>query len=328
MPKTIFYSWQSDLPSKTNRGLIRDALNKAIDRIISETSIQAIVVSDREGVPGTPDIFETIKQKIDDSDVAVFDISFIAKSENGKLLPNPNVLIELGYAMKSVGMEKILLVMNTAYGPVEKLPFDINKKGVVTYEMDEAQKPATARNFLISRLEKAIRLILEQPLIEGLAQPDVDVLRVIGDHILGSNANFAQVRNMQEKFDDLEFEHEELRESIGILVSRYFLEKDNMPLIDGNTTLSMTTFGFRKYAQVFLSNYEEFLANIMILLVEEGYTDLAGLQKTLNKPDAFVELLLDVLKDTGFIRLLKGNGWIHINEITHEGRRYVRELSR
>ena len=30
---SVFYSWQSDLPSKTNRGLIRDALDKACKEV-------------------------------------------------------------------------------------------------------------------------------------------------------------------------------------------------------------------------------------------------------------------------------------------------------
>ena len=61
MPFLVFYSWQSDLPNKTNRGLIEQALGRAV-KVISENGHleQAIRLdSDTTGVPGSPDIAET-----------------------------------------------------------------------------------------------------------------------------------------------------------------------------------------------------------------------------------------------------------------------------
>jgi hypothetical protein len=37
--QTVFYSWQSDLPNRTNRTFIQDALQKAIDGIL-ETELE------------------------------------------------------------------------------------------------------------------------------------------------------------------------------------------------------------------------------------------------------------------------------------------------
>jgi hypothetical protein len=43
----------------------------------------------------------------------------------GGTTPNANVLIELGYTMKSLGtMERVVLVMNTTLGDDTKLPFE------------------------------------------------------------------------------------------------------------------------------------------------------------------------------------------------------------
>jgi len=63
--KTIFYSWQSDLPNATNRGFIQKTLERAAKEIHIDQSISIEPVIDRDttGVPGSPDIAATILDK-------------------------------------------------------------------------------------------------------------------------------------------------------------------------------------------------------------------------------------------------------------------------
>lgn len=61
--------------------------------------------SDTGGVPGSPNIIETVFGRIRDCAIFVADLTFTSKTESGKLSPNPNVLIELGYAARSIGWE-------------------------------------------------------------------------------------------------------------------------------------------------------------------------------------------------------------------------------
>ena len=58
MELKIFYSWQSDLPNKTNRGFIGDALKKVAKDIHQDNSLQVEPVIDRDiqGVVGSPEI--------------------------------------------------------------------------------------------------------------------------------------------------------------------------------------------------------------------------------------------------------------------------------
>jgi len=139
--KTIFYSWQSDLPADINRKFIEKSLESAISRINLEFEIDSsprneekiILDSDIRDTPGSPPIAETIFRKINDSSRFVADLTFIAESkpnpETGqiKYVANPNVLIEYGYAYKSMGHERIIVVMNTEYGEPtsETVPFNI-----------------------------------------------------------------------------------------------------------------------------------------------------------------------------------------------------------
>lgn len=168
-PVTIFYSWQSDLPNRTNRGLIRDALEAAAKGVRQDgsLSIDARIDSDTQGLAGSPEIHDAIFAKIDAAACAVFDVSIIRRDFMLKGLwgvrrahPNPNVLVELGYALKSIGDERVLTVLNLDSGDPEDLPFDIKQKRVITYAARKREKPAGPRADLTKKLDVAIRSVL------------------------------------------------------------------------------------------------------------------------------------------------------------------------
>jgi hypothetical protein len=158
----VFYSWESDLPNSTNRSFIQKALEDAARSIRSDDSIKIDPVIDRDtsGVPGSPDIANTIFSKIDASDIFACDVSIINHGEKSRPTPNPNVLIELGYAVKALKSERIIMIMNTAFGGPELLPFDLSKKRVSTYciSKDDVDK-STERKKLTQLLVDAIKTI-------------------------------------------------------------------------------------------------------------------------------------------------------------------------
>jgi hypothetical protein len=79
--------------------------------------------------------------------------------------PNANVLIELGYAVKSLGTtDRLVLVMNTAYGDV--LPFDLRQYRLTTYCLPDAASGEVRekeRKDLTAKLEKTFRHALLLP---------------------------------------------------------------------------------------------------------------------------------------------------------------------
>jgi hypothetical protein len=65
MMKTIFYSWQSDLPSNINRGFILDCLERAVKAIASDgLSVDFEIDRDTLDVSGSPDIVATILRRL------------------------------------------------------------------------------------------------------------------------------------------------------------------------------------------------------------------------------------------------------------------------
>lgn len=96
--------------------------------INKDSRIIACIDRDTKGELGSPDIRASIFQRINHSKFFICDISL-----NDNQTPNANVLIELGYAIKSMGWNKILCLFNTQTGKIEDLPFDINHNRVTPY---------------------------------------------------------------------------------------------------------------------------------------------------------------------------------------------------
>lgn len=126
------------------------------------------------GVAGAPEIASTIFSKIASSEVFVADVSIINSIDlDARPTPNPNVLVELGYALGTIGPEHVILVMNKYFSPPEKLPFDLRTRRTIQYESDPAdQDRATARKDLARRLKAELKLILDKSLPPTPTKPE------------------------------------------------------------------------------------------------------------------------------------------------------------
>ncbi len=128
----VFYSWQSDLEEEKNRYFLEAALEQALKELKQKYGMQGYLDQDTRGLPGSPTISDEILKRIGRADIFVADVSLVAKSEKRRF-PNPNVLLELGYAVSTVGWERIVLLFNEAHGELRDLPFDIGHKRHVTF---------------------------------------------------------------------------------------------------------------------------------------------------------------------------------------------------
>ena len=172
MAQTVFFSWQSDTPTRTGRNFIKAVLDDVCKEIAANTTVDEAlrgltVDSDTKNMAGQPPIVDTIFKKIDAAGVFVGDMTFVGKRIDERPTPNPNVLIEYGWALKSKTHERVILLMNAAYGePSDKsLPFNLKHMlWPITYTLaDDAtmEQKKKEKTKLIKVLAAAVRASLQ-----------------------------------------------------------------------------------------------------------------------------------------------------------------------
>lgn len=171
MSQTVFFSWQSDSSRKTGKDFLDGILSEICSDISSDTALDLpdrdsfVLDSDTKGIAGQPPIFDTIRTKIEKCAIFIADLTPVGERKHGKgLIANPNVLIEYGYAMKVLGHNRIIYVMNIAHGKPgehgENLPFDLrHSRHPITYNLQDSATPdeiAAQKSRLCAILKPAI----------------------------------------------------------------------------------------------------------------------------------------------------------------------------
>ena len=164
---SVFYSWQSDLPKKINNYFILNSIRKACSALKKDVEIKVDPRVDKDtlNVPGSPDIVDVIFKKISLSNIFICDVTPIyknrlKKNRKGKNSPNANVLIELGYAVKTMGWNRIICICNEAYGKVVILPFNISQNRISVYSLDKNGDKRLVQEKLSVLLVTAIKSIV------------------------------------------------------------------------------------------------------------------------------------------------------------------------
>ena len=218
---TVFYSWQSDL--RETRNVIEAALEKAIRSLNRDLPAENALELDQDtrGVAGWPEITSALFDKIDQCEVFVADITPInGPNSDFRITPNPNVLLELGYALATgFGRTRIICVINTHYlpnGDLRELPFDLRGSRPVQFTLQDPTERGVesghedpirtqARAELARNLESALTTVLEALegkrlaaeeaiLDDGLTEEARLVLAELTAQIVATNVSFPYIR--------------------------------------------------------------------------------------------------------------------------------------
>lgn len=159
----IFYSWQSDLPGSKTRNFIRECIDEAIDLAQESEAVEAVRDEATTGATGSPNIVTTLFSKIDDCDLFIADLSlcFTGNQRKEKKSPNPNVLLELGYAVKTLGWERVICLCNIDFG--NEYPFDVSHNRITAFSLEDKNKKEV-KGDLAKIIFTNIRDIRKQPI--------------------------------------------------------------------------------------------------------------------------------------------------------------------
>ncbi len=199
----IFYSWQTNTDAKYNRSFILSCIEGAVKKVkqslqLKDSELQLVIDRDTKNIPGSPEIMNTIRDKINNSDIFIGDVSVVNKPLaekksllqkgiiwlNSKVNPtseirplqNTNVFNEHGIAREILGLERIISVLNSAYGdPTEDadvIPFDTRHlRWPISYEYSQnnGDQKEKIKQALINDLANAIKSIIKT---ENIRQRD------------------------------------------------------------------------------------------------------------------------------------------------------------
>jgi hypothetical protein len=214
---TVFYAWQSDRPSSSNRRFIREALDMVVTRIAADRTCAFTIRIDQDtdGVPGLCDIPSTILHKIAKADALVADLTYIAKSEadleaaneTPRYCSNPNVLFELGYAFHAIGWERLICVMNEKYGPRTEQIFDLDhRRHPIAFTLPgDKQSRQNVLASLSDSLEGAIRSVFSLELTRSVQQQgagDADLPTLVNETVARCEHDWKAERNNKPKVID------------------------------------------------------------------------------------------------------------------------------
>lgn len=210
---SVFYCWQSDASQKVTRRLIEAALKDAIESIKTENDIYCRLDHDTRGISGSPGITDAIKTKIDNASVFVADLTIVGEVGSEKFTPNPNVVLEFGYALSSIGEESIVGVMNTNFGIVEKLPFDINQHAIrAKFELSPDTSPKE-RNLAKESLSKSLKFqivsIIDKKVFRDVSS---DARKIIKNIVINSDTGTSDstISRLEEMSAELEMDQNDL----------------------------------------------------------------------------------------------------------------------
>lgn len=176
----IFYSWQSDTNPSFNRYFLEKCIKEALKRISNnhQYKLEFELDRDTQGNLGTVEITDTIFDKIRDAHIFICDITIINghlkdKDENLKLTPNPNVLLELGFAVSHVNWENTICFFNSFYSNVESLPFDLRNRRPYIYKLDEQSTKEKGKSIAKKITEDLVTILTQMNPLKVEGQKEV-----------------------------------------------------------------------------------------------------------------------------------------------------------
>lgn len=78
-----------------------------------------------------------------------------------KYMPNPNVMLELGYATHVVGWDRVICVLNSDYGAPENMPFDIANRRLTPFSLKGGKSKGEVRRYIKGVIQDIVENILE-----------------------------------------------------------------------------------------------------------------------------------------------------------------------
>ena len=162
-PLRVFFSFQTDLHGR--RSLLSDALDHAAKKVGKDLGQEIEILFAMRGADGAPNIRDTILSRIDESDWFVADVSIVnsRQGQDGRsqrLMPNPNVVFELGYAVSKLGWSRIAMLYDRSVCRPEDFPFDYRQHRAAHFVYVDKQEDGEKFREMRTQLRRTLYRVL------------------------------------------------------------------------------------------------------------------------------------------------------------------------
>ena len=176
----LFFSWQSE--DTKSQKILEDALQRAVDEIKDKYGLIVEIDYSTLGESGMPSINQTILRKIDACDMFLADVTPVCnyqqKVGNGltvnKETPNPNVLLELGYAMSALGVGYVIVAAHQGKWLPKDLPFDINHHSIYCFKSSSCELTSLILEVIYYITRNGRHRHLDKPYLVNLIERTTD----------------------------------------------------------------------------------------------------------------------------------------------------------
>lgn len=163
------------------------------------------------------------------------------------------------------------------------------------------------------------------PLIAGLTRVDDLVLREIARLQIEQNNGLVTFDQICAEPTLTEIPQQDLLDSLEILGQKYLI-KISYLLSAPMSHVVLTDFGFQQFAEAYVSDYNEVVARIAALLVNENVCQNEELATRIERPVGFVDFVLSLMESNDHIKVTKFiGGQSHVFQISPSLKRAMQQ---
>ena len=188
---------------------------------------------------------------------------------------------------------------------------------IVKSIFDQRDKPPIGRPPTYSQTEIDVLL--------GLTRVDSIVFKLSCEKAIEIGYRYKPIdtESILEQVSSLDIPQEEFFESLGILDRKGYIKAGRNAGVRGIPFFSITSYGFDKYARVYIDNYDSVLKSVVSQIVNHNKKDISSISASLNQPLMIVDYFFEVLERKRLIKVVKHLSGTRIWDVSPELRRML-----
>lgn len=186
---------------------------------------------------------------------------------------------------------------------------------IVKSIFDQRDKPPIGRPPTYSQTEFDV--------LPGLTEVDSIVFKLSCEKAIEKAPSLIDTESILEQVSSLDIPQEEFFESLEILDRKGYIKAGRNAGVRGIPFFSITSYGFDRYARVYIDNYDSVLKSVVSQIVNHNKKDNSSISTSLNQPQMIVDHFLEVLERKRLIKVVRHLGGTRISDVSPELRRML-----